>query len=68
MVTLFTINYLYFLQYEMERKTVPCPSTEADGTKPCGFELFSNFKLCPNCGVNVNQKWFQEGKSDKTII
>lgn len=52
----------------MERKTVPCPSTEADGTKPCGFELFSNFKLCPNCGVNVNQKWFQEGKSDKTII
>lgn len=45
----------------MERKTVRCPSTKAEGTKPCGFELFSCFNLCPICGAEVKQKWFQEG-------
>lgn len=67
-VTLLTIYYLYlFSQYKMERKTVPCPSTKAEGTKPCGFELFSCFNMCPICGAEVKQKWFQEGKSVMTI-
>lgn len=51
----------------MEKKTVPCPSTKAGGTQPCGFELFSCFNMCPICGEKVNQEWFQEGKSDMAI-